>query len=167
MIDYQEENKVFQIRTKKSIYAFRIDEQGIPVHLCWRSLPECEHSALLKSADLTDRDYQTSHIFWGIKEARPYELVCYGDSVNCEVSLKAEFNNQKETVNQPTRDIRLRYVKYQIVTDAVPGLAPAHGCAPNNTAVREALCLILRDDLFPFTVKLFYRSVPADRGTNL
>ena len=160
MIDYQEENKVFQIRTKKSIYAFRIDEEGIPVHLCWRPLPECEESELLQSADMTDREYQSSHIFWGIKEVRPYELACYGDSVNCEVSLKAEFNNVAESINQPTRDIRLRYVRHEIVTDAVPGLAPVHGCAPNTTTQRQSLCLTLLDILFPFAVKLFYRVTP-------
>mgnify|MGYP000570823496 CR=1 FL=1 len=52
------------------------------------------------------------------------------------------------------RDVRLRYVSHEIVTDARPGFAPSHGLPTRVTAARETLRVRLADPVQPFEVTL-------------
>jgi len=161
MIHFNPETQTFNLRLKTSYYAFQVDADRRLVHLGWGPQPAAGDNLLISGRT----GYQSSD-FNLEQQTRPDELVTFGDVNYHEISLKVNFPALPADVpatdapHLPMRDVRLRYVGHEIVTGAQPGLAPAHGQPPANTAVRKTLRVQLKDPLQPLQVTLCYRLTP-------
>lgn len=162
MIHFHPETKTFHLLLKTSYYAFQVDATGCLVHIGWGPQPADATDAMLlqggaqSTVELNGFEWQT----------RRDELVAFGDVSYHDISLKVSFPSYPqplrvgEAAHLPIRDVRLRYVGHETVTDAQPGLAPAHGQAPAKDDPRETLRVFLQDTVQPFRVTLCYRLTP-------
>ena len=163
MIHFNGETQTFNLLLQSSFYAFQVNAESRLVHLGWGPRPANAGELLING----DTSFPTSQgrapfdqQFW------PDELVTFGDVSHQEISLKVNFPSLSANLRPgdaphlPIRDVRLRYVDYEIVTTAQPGLAPTHGQPPANDSVRETLRVRLKDPLQPFQVTLCYRLTP-------
>jgi alpha-galactosidase len=97
---------------------------------------------------------------------RRFELSTFGDSAQQEIGLKASFASLPtpmkagEAPHLPIRDVRLRYAGHEVVTDAEPGLAPAHGQPTAVASPRKTLRVRMTDPAQPFEATLCYRLTP-------
>ena len=152
----------FCLLGRRSIYAFAVNKDGALVHLAWGPAPEGTEAGPGLSGSLRR---ETTDFVFGY-ESRPDELAAYGDTSAHEVTLKVSFPvlahplAPGEAPHLPVRDVRLRYSSHDVLADAQPGYAPAHGCPVLNPAPRETLRVTLRDTLYPLVVHLFYRLTP-------
>ena len=95
-------------------------------------------------------------------QGRCFELPCFGDVNYVESALKVSFPQTAgplesgDAANLPVRDLRLRYVSHDILHDAAPGLASAHGL-PTRGPSRATLCVMLKDEQYDFFTKLCYQ----------
>lgn len=164
MIHYASETKTFNLWLDTSFYVFQIDGEGRPVHLGWGLLPEGAGSADSLRGSVYADSYDTHLSFY--TQYRPDEVLAFGEITTYQETLKVHFPtagqqpDASETLHLPVRDLRLRYVDHEIVTDARPGLAPRHEQSTRNEAPRETLRLLLRDPAYPFQVTLCYRLTP-------
>ncbi|MCB9007326.1 MAG: hypothetical protein H6656_08210 [Ardenticatenaceae bacterium] len=128
MIHFNPETRTFNLTLHSSVYAMQVDHKDRLVHLAWGPRP-VGGDALL-SGKL--RPILSDHASFEFQTRRD-EIVTFGDTTTHEVTLKASFATLPEPLpdgvapHLPIRDVRLRYVSHEVVTDAQPGLAPAHG----------------------------------------
>lgn len=164
MIHFNTTTKTFNLILAASVYAFQVDDEGRLVHLAWAPRP-----AGAADDDVIDgrHGYEvTDSVASFERQTRRDEFLTFGDITYHEVSLKASFASlpgapaAHEALHLPIRDVRLRYVGHDIVTDAQPGLAPTHGLPTSDTTPRETLRVHLADPVQPFTVTLCYRLTP-------
>ena len=164
MIHFNPETRTFNLLLESSYYAFQIDAQEQLIHLGWGTRPRTSTSNDLIRGRTPHELYNLPFSF--ITQYRPDEVLTYGDVTSYGVTLKASFPTlpvplaEGEALHLPIRDLRLRYVGHDIVTDAQPGLAPAHGLPTGITTPRETLRVILRDPVQPFQVIACYRLTP-------
>lgn len=164
MIHFTAETQTFHLLLKTSYYAFQADAQGHLVHLGWGVRPA---SSSAESVLYGTAGYQSSNGPASFEQqTRRDELITFGEVSYHEVTLKVTFPTLPTTIDPseaphlPIRDLRLRYAGYEIVTDAQPGLAPAHGLPVGKLQPRETLRVFLRDPVQPFAVTLYYRLTP-------
>jgi alpha-galactosidase len=164
MITFTADTRTFNLLTRHSYYAFQADADGHLVHLGWG----------LRPADAGPADRLDGRAGWENPGAqfsfytqyRPDEILTFGEVISYQVTLKASFAalgqplQPGEAAHLPVRDLRLRYAGHSLVTDAQPGLAPAHGQPVANPAPRETLRVRLTDPVQPFTVVACYRLTP-------
>jgi alpha-galactosidase len=162
MIHFNPETRTFNLILHSSVYAMQVDSKDRLVHLAWGPHPAGEAEQL--SGKL--RPILSDHASFEF-QTRCDELLTFGDTSVHEVTLKASFATLPDPLpngdapHLPIRDVRLRYVAHEVVTNAQPGLAPAHGLPTANTEPRETLRIILADPVQPLAVTLCYRLTPA------
>lgn len=162
MIHFNPETRTFNLILRSSVYAMQVDNKDRLVHLAWGPRPAGEAEQL--SGKL--RPILSDHASFEFQTRRD-ELITFGDTSVHEVTLKASFATLPDPLpdgdapHLPIRDVRLRYVSHEVVTDAAPGLAPAYGLLTANSEPRETLRITLADPVQPLTVTLCYRLTPA------
>lgn len=163
MINFNFETKTFNLILARSQYVFQVNGNGRLVHLTWGPKP----------ADATNDDLISgqTHFEQGDfgsfeGQARPDELITFGDVSQHEVSLKVNFATLPDNVQPneapllPIRDVRLVYVDHEIVTDAEPGYAPQHGLETAVSTSRQTLRVNMQDPKQPLKATLCYRITP-------
>jgi alpha-galactosidase len=164
MIHFNPETKTFNLLLQTSYYAFQVDGEGRLVHLGWGARPQHATDNDLISGQTRHRNYVTKYSFE--TQRLPLEILTFGDVTSFQETLKVNFPTLGreaavgESPHLPIRDLRLRYAGHDIVTDAQPGLAPAHGLRVKNSSPRQTLRIRLQDPVQPFAVTLAYRLTP-------
>jgi alpha-galactosidase len=170
MIHFNSETRTFNLILHSSVYAMQVDNKDRLLHLAWGPRPAGADEAELLSGKL--KPTLSDHASFEFQTRRD-EIVTFGDTTTHEVTLKASFSTLPEPLadddapHLPIRDVRLRYVSHEVVTDAErslapqPGLAPAHGLPTQNSEPRETLRIKLADPVQPLIVTLCYRLTPA------
>ena len=166
-IVFHRDQKWFLLRMDSAFYAMRVTPEGHLVHVGSGTLPANLAHCGLDEELWFDRldDYEEYNYVWN-NQGRCFELPCFGDVNYVESALKVSFPQTAgplesgDAANLPVRDLRLRYVSHDILHDAAPGLAPAHGL-PTRGPSRATLCVMLKDEQYDFFTKLFYRVSPA------
>lgn len=162
MIHFNPDTRTFNLILHSSIYAMQVDNKGRLVHLAWGPRPVGGEGMLSGKIRPTLSDHASFEF-----QTRRDELLTFGDTTTHEVTLKANFATLPDPLpngdapHLPIRDVRLRYVSHEVVTNAQPGLAPAHGLPTVNSEPRETLRIILADPVQPLTVTLCYRLTPT------
>jgi alpha-galactosidase len=160
MIHFSPDTRTFNLLLRTSYYAFQVDEADRVVHLGWGPRPANATPDDLISGAGIYMIYDIPASF--ITQFRPDEVLTFGDVTSYQVTLKASFPalpvplKDGEAPHLPIRDLRLRYVDHNIVTDAQPGLSPTHGLPVQNTTPRETLRVRLKDPVQAFFVTLCY-----------
>lgn len=164
MIHFEPETRTFNLLLRSSFYAFQVDDAGRLVHLGWGPRPDdAGVSDRLKGDGARGR---LPAVLSFVTQYRPDEVLTYGDVVSYQETLKVAFPKPGgplapgEALHVPIRDLRLRYVRHDIVDDAQPGLAPMHGLSTRSVTPRQTLRVYLEDPTQPFTVILCYRLAP-------
>lgn len=164
MIDFNSKTRTFNLNLETSFYAFQVDDAGRLMHLGWGPRPAGAAAGAGVAGAAVYLNYETPASF--LVQCQPYELPTFGDIALYEPALKASFPAlgqplaAGEAPYLPIRDLRLRYVSHTVVTDAAPGLAPAHGLPVRNPAPRETLRVLLADPVQAFQVTACYRLTP-------
>jgi alpha-galactosidase len=164
MIHFNPDTRTFNLLLKTSYYAFQVDEADRLLHLGWgpRPIEAAPTDRISGTASIGPYELPTSFI----TQFRPDEVLTFGDLTVHQVTLKANFPSlpvplkENEALHLPIRDLRLRYVDHEVVTDAQPGLAPTHGLPVQNTSPRETLRVRLKDPVQNVFVTLCYRFTP-------
>jgi len=162
VITVDDSQKLFVIRMQRSFYALRALPDGQVVHV--GSGPLAPDAGPLHLAGLDgyeDPNYVCE------QQGRRAELLAFGDISYHDVGLKVAFLEvagqlpKGHAPHLPVRDVRLRYQRHEIRTDAAPGLSPTHGRAIRRAAVlRPVLIVHLQDAAYDFRVRLCYRVTP-------
>ncbi len=164
MIHFNPDTRTFNLMLHTSYYAFQVDDVDHVIHLGWGPRPERATSDDRISGAVAPMIYESPASF--ITQYRPDEVLTFGDLTVHHVTLKANFPSLPvplqagETLHLPIRDLRLRYVDHEVVTDAQPGLSPTHGLPVKNTSPRETLRVRLKDPVQNLFVTLCYRLTP-------
>jgi len=172
MIDFNPTTRTFNLVLATSYYAFQVDPAGRVVHLGWGPRPANAAQDDLITGEVAYRTYEVQASF--ITQFRPDEILTFGDVTSYGYTLKASFPSLPATLQAgearhlPIRDLRLRYVDHEVVTDpssgtgrgAQPGLAPTHGLPVKEPGPRETLRVRLKDPVQDFFVTLCYRLTP-------
>ena len=162
MIRFNSDTRTFNLILQNSVYAMQVDNKDRLVHLAWGPRPVGVDGALSGKLRTALSDHASFEF-----QTRRDELLTFGDTSTHEVTLKASFATLPDPLpagdapHRPIRDVRLRYVSHEVVTDAQPGLAPAHGLPTANSQPRETVRINLADPVQPLTVTLCYRLTPA------
>jgi alpha-galactosidase len=162
MIHFNPQTRTFNLILSNSYYAFLIDSQGRLIHLGWGVRPPDATLASLISGQMARLPYDDLPASF-ITQIRPDEILTFGDVTIYQATLKASFPSLNrpleagEAAHLPIRDLRLRYVRHEIVTDAQPGLAPQHGLPVRELSERQTLRVFLKDPVQDFYVALCYR----------
>ena len=135
MIHLNPNARTFNLLLQTSYYAFQVDPAGRVVHLGWGPRPANAAQDDLIAGEVASTTYQLWASF--ITQFRPDEILTFGDVTSYGVTLKVSFPSLPagEARSLPIRDLRLRYVDHEVVTDpssgsgrgAQPGLSPTHG----------------------------------------
>lgn len=150
--------RVFLLTLRSSFYAFKITADGRVVHL--RSGPLASGSCDPWPITSTDAFRSPNHP-WD-QQLTPYEYPAAGDVSYHDCAIRLVFNEsakalaEGENFNGTVRDLRPRYVSHEILTDAKPGFAPQHGLCPSMDKPHETLCILLRDEIYAFEIRLFF-----------
>ncbi|MCB8975913.1 MAG: alpha-galactosidase [Ardenticatenaceae bacterium] len=162
MIHFNPKTRMLNLILRSSVYAMQIDNKDRLVHVVWGPHPVGVDGVLSGKIKPILSDHASFEF-----QTRRDELLTFGDTTTHEVTLKASFATLPDPLpdgdapHLPIRDVRLRYVSHEIVTDAQPGLAPAHGLPTVNREPRETLRIQMADPVQPLTVTLCYRLTPA------
>ncbi len=157
MIHFNPDTRTFNLLLQTSYYAFQVDQAGRVVHLGWGPRPANAAQDDLIAGEVATRTYEVWASF--ITQFRPDEILTFGDVTSYGYTLKASFPSLPvplqagEALHLPIRDLRLRYVDHEIVTDpssgsgrgARPGLSPTHGLPVKEIGPRETLRVRLKD----------------------
>lgn len=164
MIHFHPPTRTFNLILANSYYAFQVDEAGHLVHLGWGPRPtEAAPTDFIKGQSAYE-SYTSTLSF--ITQYRPDEVLTYGEVTSFQPTLKASFPTlpvplqPEEAAHLPIRDLRLRYIRHEIVMDAQAGLAAQHGLPTANTTPRQTLRVHLQDPVQPFQVIACYRLTP-------
>src|SRR5512143_3390508 len=164
MIHFNSETRTFNLLLRTSYYAFQVDHADQVVHIGWGPRPVDAVPDDLIGGTTRYRPYESAVSF--ITQFRPDEVLTFGDVTSYQVTLKASFASlplpltEGEAPHLPIRDLRLRYVDHEVVTNAQPGLSPTPGLPVQNSAPRETLRVRLKDPVQNFFVTLCYRVTP-------
>ncbi|MBI5565501.1 MAG: alpha-galactosidase, partial [Chloroflexi bacterium] len=164
MIHFNPTTRTFNLVLRTSYYAFQVDHVDRLIHVGWGPRPERATANDRISGAVAPMIYESPASF--ITQYRPDEVLTFGDLTVHHVTLKANFPSlpaalkEGEALHLPIRDLRLRYVDHEVVTDAQPGLSPTHGLPAKNSALRETLRVRLKDPVQNFFVTLCYRLTP-------
>ena len=164
MIHFNPRTRTFNLQLRTSYYAFQVDQAGRLVHRGWGPRPADAAPDDVIAGEAPYRDYEPIASF--ITQFRPDEVLTFGDVTSYGCTLKASFLSLPlplqagEARHLPLRDLRLRYVEHEVVTDAQPGLSPTHGLPVKETGPRETLRVRLQDPVQAFFVTLCYRLTP-------
>ncbi|MFN8597836.1 MAG: glycoside hydrolase family 36 N-terminal domain-containing protein, partial [Anaerolineae bacterium] len=164
MIHFNSDTRTFNLVLYNSYYAFQVDPAERVVHLGWGPRPAGASPDDVIRGEATPITYDLTASF--ITQFRPDEVLTFGDVTSYQVTLKANFPTlpqplqSGEDLHLPIRDLRLRYVGHEVVTNARPGLAPTHGLPLKNSTVRETLRVRLKDPVQNFFAILCYRLAP-------
>jgi len=163
-IRFDPEQRVFLLTLRSSFYTLYLTADGRVLHL--GSGPLAGDSA--DPWPMTDPDtYRIPDHCWD-QQLTPYEYPAAGDVNYHETAIRVVFNEPGKTLAEgehfsgSVHDLRPRYVSHEILMDAEPGFAPQHPLRPSRDIPRETLCLLLRDEIYAFEIRLFYR-VSADQ----
>ncbi|WP_404421833.1 alpha-galactosidase [Nibricoccus sp. IMCC34717] len=162
MIQFDASLHLILISLASSSYVLRITPEQDVVHVLHRPVASALQPAQLGNLDHYDEASPNLE-----HEGRAYEYPVSGDTAYPEVALRVAFPRAPgplkagEAPHLPVRDLRLRYVRHEILKDARPALAPEHGLAPAAPADGQTLRIDLVDTAYAFEVSLFYRVSPA------
>lgn len=163
MIHYDDATRTFNLIGASSVYACQVDEGGRLRHLGWGPrIGGAGDRPVVSGALPADPPPWAGQDTQGQRD----EVLAYGDYTYHEVTVKVAFPalagelGADEALHLPIRDLRLRYVGHEIVTDAHPGLAPAHGQPTQVMEARQTLRVHLDDPAQPFRVTLCLRLTP-------
>jgi alpha-galactosidase len=155
-IVFDSAQRSFTMLLKSSFYSFRILASGELVHVGSGPLP----AHLQRGEDphfpgfTGFNSYEESNFVWD-QQVRKWELPTFGDISYHDSAVKLSFQNPTAP-DRPIRDLRLRYVDHEILTESAPGLS----AASSNRSTRETLAIRLRDIEYDFDVVLNYRVTP-------
>jgi len=159
-IRFDPEQRVFLLALRSSFYALHLTADGRVVHLGSGPLA-------VPSGDpwpLVNPDaYRVPDHCWD-QQLTPHEYPAAGDVSYHECAIRVVFREpgttpaEGEHFSGSVRDLRPRYVSHEILMDAEPGFAPQHPL--RTTGQRETLCILLRDEIHAFAIRLFYRVSP-------
>ena len=164
MIHYDPATRTFNLVLRRSYYGFRVDADGRLTHLGWGARPDDDDPPHLLGGRLLPTQSNGPASFE--QQMRRDEIITFGDVNYHETSLKVSFKTLPaklsigDAPHLPIRDVRLRYVGHEIVTNARPGFSPAHDQPVSNESLRETLRVTLQDPQQPFRVTLCYRLTP-------
>lgn len=164
MIHFNPDTRTFNLHLRTSYYAFQVDEADRVVHLGWGLRPDRSSPTDRIRGEAAYLIYDSPASF--ITQYRPDEVLTFGDLTVHHVTLKASFPalpialKDGEAPHLPIRDLRLRYVDHEVVTDAQPGLSPTHGLPVKNTSPRQTLRVRLKDPVQNLFVSACYRLTP-------
>lgn len=157
-IQFDPENRCFLFSLKCSYYAFQITADGRLIHLGSGPMKE----GTPPPWPLLDPEiYRIPDTCWD-QQLTPYEYPATGDINYHESAIRVVFREPaqplkaEENFSGEIRDLRPRYASHEMLVDADPGFAPPHSIRPEAPR-RETLCLTLRDELYAFELRLFYR----------
>ncbi len=164
MIHFDPDTRTFNLILQRTVYAMQVDKKDRLLHLAWGPHP----------AQVEEEDWLYGRLHAALSDhasfefqSRRDEILTFGDTTTHEVTLKANFMTLPaplpagDAPHLPIRDVRLRYVSHDVVTDAAPGFAPAHGLPTANSNPRETLRIRLADPVQPLRVALCYRLTSA------
>jgi alpha-galactosidase len=152
-IHFDPTQRAFLLRLRSSFYALQATADGRLIHLA--SGPLAGDPWPLTNPDA----HRIPDHCWD-QQLTPYEYPAAGDVNYHETAIRAVFREPGkapaagEHFSGSVRDLRPRYVSHEILPDAQPALAPP------SKARRETLSLLLRDEVYAFEIRLFYRLSP-------
>lgn len=161
-IHFDPAGRVFLIALRSSFYSFRIAEDGWVIHLGSGPLADPSHLPWPPGDTAT---YDVPEICWDHQSA-PLEFPAAGDVNYHETALRVVFSEPAhapaagESFSGTVRDLRPRYVSHEILDDAEPALCPPSFLRNPDARLRPTLCLVLRDEIYAFEIRLFYRPTP-------
>ncbi len=162
-ITFDPQQKLFVLRTHRSFYAMRILPDGQLVHVKYAPADPAVQPLRLSLLD----EYPGSDWASWENQTRLWEFPAFGDISYHDAALKAAFPAAsgllaaQDAAIYPIRDLRPRYRRHEIRTDAIPGHSPAHGRSVRKQATaRQTLIMEMQDIGFDFIVRLFYRLTP-------
>ncbi|MEZ4591986.1 MAG: hypothetical protein R3D55_12720 [Chloroflexota bacterium] len=129
MIHFNSDNRTINLILHSSVYAMQVDSKDRLVHLAWGPRPVGEDAVLSGRIRPTVSDHASFEF-----QTRRDELLTFGDTTTHEVTLKASFATlpnplpNGDAPHLPIRDVRLRYVSHEVVTDAQPDWPRRMGC---------------------------------------
>lgn len=149
MIHFHAPTRTFHLVLRTSHYTFQADAADRLVHLGWGPRP-----VFAAPASAENPLYEPYGLDWSfVVQFCPDEVLTFGDTSVYQETLKAVFADG-------VRDLRLRYADHEVVTEAAPGLAPAHGRPTALATPRQTLRVRLHDPVYPFSVTACYRLTP-------
>lgn len=160
MIRFDDAQRIFELRGRRSFYALQADYDGRLLHLGWGTAPEGASDAIV-SGRLPGNVLPAVGLD---RQGKRDEVVTFGDTTYQEVALKAEFlalptaPAAGEAMHLPIRDVRLRYVGHTIDSDARHGAEGER--FRDDLPARETLRIHLQDPVQPFAVDACYRLTP-------
>jgi len=163
MIHFDPATHLFNLVLGHSTYAMRVDADGRLTHVGWGPHPSGDTPHRL-SGQIVPTTSNGPASFE--QQMQRDELISFGDVSYHEVTLKVTFATLPvklgagEVAHVPIRDVRLRYVGHEVVTDAQAGLAPAHGQPTAISTSRETLRVTFQDLEQLLRVTLCYRLTP-------
>lgn len=161
-IRFDPSRKLFLIELRSSFYALRVSGRGELFHLGSGPLPEGFEGPL--EFDVAET-FGEPDVVWD-RQLQPYEYPALGDVNYHETAIRAIFREPGsspapgEVFSGTVRDLRPRYVSHEILLDAIPGFAPRHGLPTRVNSPRQTLAILLRDEVYAFEIRLFYRVCP-------
>jgi len=162
VIHFDEQTRTFNLRGRRSFYAFQVDWDGRVLHLGWGAVA-AGFDGPVASGRLPSNVLPQVGLD---RQGKRDEVVTFGDTTYQEVALKVAFADvpggpaSGESAHLPQRDVRLRYASHQIETGARHGADAEHGFAPASAALRQTLRVQLRDPVQPLHVDVCYRLTP-------
>ena len=161
-IRYDPGQRLFLIALRSSFYAMQVAPDGRLLHLGSGAVASTSPAPW---PILTPEAYRIPDTCWD-QQLTPFEYPAAGDLSYHESAIRAVFTEPgkplepQEQFSGTVRDLRPRYVSHEIVTDADPGFAAPHAVRPNPATPRETLRIVLKDELYAFEIRLFYRANP-------
>lgn len=161
-IRFDPDQRVFLLAMRSSFYALHITADGRVVHLGSGPLGGGSGDGW---AIANPDAYSVPDHCWD-QQLAPFEYPAAGDVNYHACAIRAVFHEpgkppeHGEQFSGSVRDLRPRYVSHEILADAEPGFAPQHGRRRSIESPRETLCLVLKDDIYAFEIRLFFRVNP-------
>lgn len=156
-ISFDPHQRTFLLTLRSSFYALRVDDEGRLAHLGAGALPASAPApwplAALESFRIPNDPWD--------QQQTPLEYPSAGDVSYHDCAIRVTFHEpgkaleSGENFSGSVRDLRPRYVSHEILSEAEPAFVPQHGLGP--AAPRETLSILLRDEVYAFEIRLFYR----------
>lgn len=156
MIHVNKEDRQFELHTRNMLYACSVDDANRLNFLAWSGKSPSQDGPVFSSR----RDFRL-HECAAQDPDKPVDEVCgYGDEGAREPAIRLSILGTDNAVHstEAIRDLRLRYVSYQVGKADVPHAgAPTHGRQTRQTREGDWLMLTLEDASYPLRVVLYMR----------